>query len=119
MRLGPYLLAIVLVHAPASAIGTPPPPAKQQVTVQVADFQYRKRRYRGPVYVYRERFTPGQHWQPWPAGRHHRYWHGGLARDALRWSRPTLVDSSITSSIDGHMRLANQDLTSRYCPPST
>jgi hypothetical protein len=77
MRLGRYLLAFALVPASASAIG-PPPLAKQQVTVQVADFQYRKRRYRGPIYVYRERFTPGQHWQPWPTGRHHRYWHGGV-----------------------------------------
>jgi hypothetical protein len=56
----------------------PAPLAKQQVTVQVADFQYRKWRYHGPIYVYRDRFTPGQHWQPWPAGRHHRYWHGGV-----------------------------------------
>src|SRR6478672_8220322 len=77
MRLGPYLLAVALVPAPASAIG-PLSLAKQQVTVQVTDFQYRKRRYHGPIYVYRERFTPGQHWQPWPAGRHHRYWHGGV-----------------------------------------
>ena len=29
-------------------------------------------------YAYGERFTPGQHWQPWPSGRHHRYWHGGV-----------------------------------------
>ena len=78
MRLIPYRLAFALVPAPASAVGPPPPLAKQQLTIQVADFQYRKRRHRGPIYVYRERFTLGQHWQPWPAGRHHRYWHGGV-----------------------------------------
>ena len=29
-------------------------------------------------YAYGERYTPGQHWQPWPSRRHHRYWHGGV-----------------------------------------
>ena len=33
---------------------------------------------RGVVVGVGERFTPGQHWQPWPSGRHHRYWHGGV-----------------------------------------
>jgi hypothetical protein len=78
MRLIPFLLAFALVPGPASAVGAPPPLGKQQLTIQVADFQYRKRRYRPPIYAYRERFTPGQHWQPWPGGRHHRYWHGGV-----------------------------------------
>jgi hypothetical protein len=79
MRLIPYLLVFGLVPAPASAVGAPPPPAKQQqLTIQVAEFQYRKRHYRRAIYAYRERFTPGQHWQAWPAGRHHRYWHGGV-----------------------------------------
>jgi len=37
-----------------------------------------KRTARRHRYAYGERFTPGQHWQPWPSGRHHRYWHGGV-----------------------------------------
>jgi len=77
MRLIPSLLAFALVPASASAVGTPPPLAQQQLAIRVADFQYRKRHYRRPIYAHRERFTPGQHWQPWPPGRHHRYWHGG------------------------------------------
>jgi hypothetical protein len=37
-----------------------------------------KRAARRHRYAYGERYTPGQHWQPWPSGRHHRYWHGGV-----------------------------------------
>ncbi len=47
--------------------------------VRVADLDrparhhaYRRRQ------VYREWYTPGQHWQPWRPSRHHRYWHGGV-----------------------------------------
>src|SRR6476660_8112838 len=78
MRPIAYLLTFALLPAPPSAVGAPSPLAKQQLTIQVADIQYRKRHYRRPIYAYGERFTPGQHWQPWPAGRHHRYWHGGV-----------------------------------------
>ena len=47
--------------------------------VRVADFDYpRKRRHRPRFVYWGERFTPGQHWQPWTSGRHHRYWHGGV-----------------------------------------
>lgn len=37
-----------------------------------------KRAARPHRHAYREWYTPGQHWQPWLSGRHHRYWHGGV-----------------------------------------
>ena len=44
-------------------------------------------------YLYGEWYTPGQHWQPWQPGRHHRYWHGGVT-DAFCYG--------IYSAPDGH-----------------
>jgi hypothetical protein len=72
-----------LVLAPQLAVAgghmMVPQPKPAPVTV-VADFDRpRMRRAARPRrYVYGEWYTPGQHWQPWAPGRHHRYWHGGV-----------------------------------------
>jgi hypothetical protein len=47
--------------------------------VRVADFDHpRKRRHHPRLVYWGERFTPGQHWQPWAPNRYQRYWHGGV-----------------------------------------
>jgi hypothetical protein len=68
-----------LIVATLPAIGHPLMRPVGSAIVRVADLDQPRHRRHHPRFVYwGERFTPGQHWQPWAPGRHHRYWHGGV-----------------------------------------
>ena len=72
--------SLVACIAPVAAAGRIPRPEAVSIVLRVADLDRPRARKAGRhrVYAYREWYTPGQHWQPWPSGRHHRYWHGGV-----------------------------------------
>jgi hypothetical protein len=73
------LAAVALLPAPALAgLGHQLPVPTLVARVADLDRPIAKRRAHYRRYAYREWYTPGQHWQPWPSGRHHRYWHGGV-----------------------------------------
>lgn len=75
------LAAVASLATPASAVsGIGRQLSAPTLVTPVADLDrpIAKRRAHYRRYAYREWYTPGQHWQPWPSGRHHRYWHGGV-----------------------------------------
>jgi hypothetical protein len=86
--MGGHVALVALAFAAVAPLAAPAPAGNvtghqlfvPTLVARVADLDrpVAKRRAHHRRHVYREWYTPGQHWQPWPAGRHHLYWHGGV-----------------------------------------